>query len=127
MKTVIFENEYMYSGNKATVPVLLSRGRLKLRVEMVLDSGAEITLLNRQFASPLGLIINEGKPIELMVANQAVAEAWIHPVEMDVLGRHVTVNAAFCPDWDTKNLLGMHGFFEHIVLAFDHANRRIYF
>ena len=93
---------------------------------MVLDSGAEISLLNRQFIEPLNLSVTNGQPIELMVANGDVAPAWIHAVEIDFLGRRLTIQAAICADWDTPNLLGMRGFFDQMVVAFDHAGRKLY-
>jgi len=127
MRTITFENEHRYDGNKALVLVRLPQARLHTRVEMVLDSGAEISLLNRQFIRTLNLTIEDGEPIDLMVANKDVARAYIHPVEIDFIDRRLTIQAAICPDWDTQNLLGMQGFFEQMVVAFDHAERRIYF
>jgi hypothetical protein len=31
-----------------------------------------------------------------------------------------------CGQWKTANLLGMRGFFDQFVVAFDHAHKRIY-
>ena len=127
MRTITFENEQTYSGNKAVSSVHLVDALLSPTVEMVLDSGAEISLLNRQFIEPLDLSVTSGQPIELMVANGDVAPAWIHAVEVDFFGRRLTIQAAICPEWDTPNLLGMRGFFDQMVVAFDHVQRRIYF
>jgi hypothetical protein len=70
--------------------------------------------------------VREGELVELEAANRDSAPAWVHPVEIDVLGRRLTIQAAICPDWDTKNLLGMRGFLDQMVVAFDHAQRRLY-
>lgn len=61
-----------------------------------------------------------------MVANKDSQPAWIHPVEIEFFGRPLTIEAAFCPAWDMKNLLGMRGFFDQVVIAFDHAEQRLY-
>jgi hypothetical protein len=93
---------------------------------MILDTGAEISILNRDLIRILGLQVHEGQPVELEVANRASAQAWVHPVEIEFLDRRLTIQAAICPDWDTKNYLGMRGFFDQLVIAFDHAQRRVY-
>jgi predicted aspartyl protease len=127
MKTLNFQSEHRYDGDKVLASVRLLGARIPTRVEMVLDTGAEISLLNRDFISHLRLSIQEGEPIELMVANKAVTRAYIHSIDVEFLGRRLTIPAAICPDWDTQNLLGMRGFFDQMVVAFDHANWTIHF
>ncbi len=127
MKTIRFASEQRYAGNKALVAVRLTGARVPIRVDMVVDSGAEVTVLNRDFIPVLGISsVTSGEPIELMVANKDARPAWIHPVAIEFFGRPMTVDAAFCPDWDMKNLLGMRGFFDQLVIAFDHRHQRLY-
>jgi predicted aspartyl protease len=127
MKSIPFETEHLYAGHKALGSVRLIEARIPLRVDMVVDSGAEITVLNRGFVSVLGIAdVHSGEPIELIVANNDSRPAWIHPVKIEVLGRTLTIEAAFCPEWDMKNLLGMRGFFDQLVIAFDHEWRQLY-
>jgi hypothetical protein len=126
VKTLTFASEIEYTGAKVYLPVQLVAVRRLHRIEMVLDTGSEISLLNRRFVAPLGLDLTAGESISRRVASGEIAQAWIHPVEIEVLGRGMTTEAAFCPDWDTQNLLGMRGFFDQMVIAFEHAQRRIY-
>ena len=127
MTTIEFSSELTYAGDKATVSAVLLRTPVQVAAEMILDTGAAISLLNRRFAVPMGLSITDGEPITLMVANGEVERAWIHRLTVDVLGRRLIVPVAICTDWDTQNLFGMRGFFDQIVVAFDHANRTIHF
>ncbi len=126
MTVLSFERAVRYSGHKAYVSVVLTHAYLGSRVDMVLDTGAEISLLNRQFIAPLDLTVTDGEAITLIVANGDVAQAWIHSVTVDVFDRRLVVPMAICPEWDTQNLLGMRGFFDQMVVAFDHANRTIH-
>ncbi len=127
MKTLNLWSEHRYDGDKVLASVRLLGARIPTRVEMTLDTGAEISLLNRDFAAHLTLSIREGEAIELMVANKEVTRAYIHAIDVDFLGRRLTIPAAICPEWDTQNLLGMRGFFDQMVVAFDLANRAIHF
>ncbi|MDP9236741.1 MAG: hypothetical protein M3P30_04985 [Chloroflexota bacterium] len=127
MTTLEFTNELVYSGRKARVAVRLSTASPPIRIDMVLDSGAEVSVINRDFAAPLGISdVTTGEAIELIVANQDSRPAWIHQIPIEVMGRSMMIEAAFCPDWDMANLLGLRGFFDQLVVAFDHANRRLY-
>ena len=127
MTTFTLEDEHHYSDNKAVALVRLLAARPRTRVEMVLDTGAEVSLLNRQFLAPLRLTAADGERIDLMVANKEFTRGYIHHVDIEFFGRRLTIPAAICPDWDTANLLGMRGFFDQMVVAFDHANRTIHF
>ena len=128
MRSFSFQSEHTYAGDKVVIPVSLIRpAGVELAIEMIVDSGAEVSLLSRNLIRPLRLNVEDGRPIELMVANGDVARAYIHPVEISISGRRLTVEAAVCPDWDTRNFLGMRGFFDQMAVAFDHANRTIHF
>ena len=127
MRAIQFADEHSYTGHKALVAVRLTDARVPIRVDMVVDSGAEVTVLHRDFLAVLGIMnVATGEPIELMVANKDAAPAWIHPVSIEFLGRPMTIEAAFCPSWDMTNLLGMRGFFDQVVIGFDHAEQRLY-
>jgi hypothetical protein len=126
VRTLDFARELTYTGNKVLVRVRLVGARQRHRIEMALDTGSELSILNRRFIGAVGLDVTAGEPITLMVANGEFTQAWVHPVEIEVFGERMTIEAAFCPDWNTQNLLGMRGFTDQFVVAFDHAHKRIY-
>jgi predicted aspartyl protease len=122
-----FQHQATYVGHKVVVTATLVETPDRLLVNMILDTGAEVSLLNRGYLDELPIVLHDGEPIHIIVANGEQAPAWIHPVAIEFLGRPLTIEAAICPDWDTQNLLGMRGFFDQFVVAFDHANHRVYF
>ncbi len=69
MTILSLDHEVRYSGHKAFVAVELVDAVLATRVDMVLDTGAEISLLNREHIAPLGIKIADGDRISLIVAN----------------------------------------------------------
>jgi hypothetical protein len=55
--------------------------------------------------------------------------AYLHPIEIEFLGHRMRIPIGFVPSWDEgiDNLLGMHGFFEQMQVAFLHRERRALF
>lgn len=127
MTTITFDHQFVYSGNKVVVRVRPVRARLHSHIEMVVDTGAGISILDRGFAAALGLEVRHGRHVVIDVANGQSADGFVHDVEVEVLGRQLTIPVAICPHWKMQNLLGMNGFLDQLVIAFDHANHRIYY
>jgi predicted aspartyl protease len=121
-----FQREFVYFGDELIIPMTLVRAPHQPSVRMVLDTGADVSLLNRQFVGPLGIDLESGTSIRLELANGDKATAWIHPVEVELLGRTMIIEVAICESWNTANLLGMRGFLDQIVLALDHRRHRLY-
>ena len=128
MRTITFQREHAYDGDKIVLPAtLILPSGIEMEIYAVVDTGAELTVLNRRLAPGLRIDLYAGEPITLGVVSGHISTAYRHDVRMRVLGEERTIRAAFCPDWDTDNFLGMQGFFDQMVVAFDHAERRIYF
>jgi hypothetical protein len=127
MKSITFEDEYLYDEHKVLVWIGVQGLHVQMNVEMVIDTGASISVFNRELTRLLTAPVESGEPIELVVANRDAERAYIHEFNIDFLGRSLTIPAAICPDWNTANLLGMRGFLDQMVIAFDHAQKRIYF
>lgn len=128
MRRIHFQHEHSYQGHKIVLQVSLIRpSGVEIDIEAILDTGASVSILSRGLVRALGLELGAGEPIELMVANGEIAQAFVHDVELNFLGQRVPIRAAICPDWSMKNYLGMQGFFDQMVIAFDHAQKRIYF
>jgi predicted aspartyl protease len=127
MSTLTFPDEHRYDGHKVLVWIQVLGRSIELKLEVVLDTGAAISVLNRDLVRVLNLNVESGEAIDLMVANKQATRAYVHLIDIEFLGRRLTIPAAICPDWDTQNLLGMRGFFDQMIVAFDHANRTIHF
>lgn len=55
MKVLRFANEHPYAGHKALVSVRLIDARVPMRVNMVVDSGAEVTVMHHELLAALGI------------------------------------------------------------------------
>jgi len=94
---------------------------------MLLDTGASFSTLHHDLLSSLGITdVESGQLATIFVANGQFERCWIHPVEIELLGRRMAIQAAFCPAWEMRNLLGMRGFMDQVTFAVDHAQRRLY-
>jgi predicted aspartyl protease len=128
MRSFSFDGEFEYEGHKVVVPVsVLMDNGVTVDIEAVLDTGASISILSRTVAKRIGLTIETGEPLDIMAVSGDVTTAFIHNVDINFRGRRLAIRAAVCPDWKTRNFLGMNGFLDQLVVAFDHAQHRIYY
>ena len=129
MITLILDKEWGY-GDTHTVSLPIRVENLPYLVEAVLDTGASVSVFDRALLPDLGISdVTTGTEIQVAVANGQRGRAYLHSLQIDILGHRLTVQAGFCPDWPegTRNLLGMRGFFEQSLVAFDHQDRKIYY
>ena len=129
MTTLSFEREMGY-GDTHTISVPVRLQNLPYLVDAILDTGAAVSSFNRALLPDLGISdVKSGTKIEVRAANNVRRRAYIHTLRAEVLGHTLMIPVAFCPAWPegTKNLLGMRGFFEQVLMAFDHQHRRIYY
>jgi hypothetical protein len=129
MITLILDKEWGY-GDTHTVSLPIRLENLPYLVEAILDTGASVSVFDRALLPDLGISdVTVGTEIPVAVANGQRGKAYLHSLEIEILGHRLTVPIGFCPDWPegTKNLLGMRGFFEQSLVAFDHQGRTIYY
>jgi hypothetical protein len=127
--TLSFERDLDY-GDTHTISVPVRLENLPYLIDAILDTGAAVSAFDRALLPDLGISdVRSGTEIELTTANDEHGKGYIHSVRVEVLGRVLTIPVAFCPDWPegTRNLLGMRGFFEQALIAFEHQNRKIHY
>jgi len=132
MITLTFQGEYSYNPQPLAIfPVrILTPSGAPYMIQAVLDTGAWHSVFSHVHAQSLGISdITSGTPIPLVAADGVRARGYAHPVTIEFLGRRMTVPIGFCPDWpaDMPNLLGMRGFFDKILVAFEHQREKMYF
>lgn len=126
-----FEREHRYNTGSDLVWVSI-RVHVNARpfaVGALLDTGSWITVFDHALAPLLGISdVTTGQPGSFTAANGQEDEGYIHPLELEFVGRRFTVPVGFIPAWPTgrPNILGMRGFFEQLQIAFVHGNRRFY-
>ena len=130
MITLSFDEEWPYANGSHTITVPIRVENLPYWVPAILDTGASVTYLDNALLPHLHIAdVRAGPSIPVTVANGEQGTAFLHSLRIEVFNRQLSIQAAFCPDWPpgTKNLLGMRGFFEQILVAFDHGIRRLYY
>jgi predicted aspartyl protease len=127
-----FAQEYRYSSAQhiVSVPIRIRPSASPPFEQLaVLDTGAAVSRFDRSILSRAGITdITTGEPMKAYMADNTEYQCYVHPIEIEFMGHVMTIPAAFCDDWDNvNNLLGMRGFFEQMLAAFDHARRKFYF
>jgi len=101
-------------------------GSVPVAITAVLDSGASVSMFDKSLLGLFGIAdIATGQKGEVRTANNEIADAFVHNLDIEFLGRQMTIPVMFSPVWPdgTPNLLGMKGFFEQLLIAFKHQER----
>lgn len=134
MITLGFEAQRTYGspqGHRTTIQILLiPRDGEPFVQNAILDTGAGVSSFDKALAKRLGFDdLTTGTKTTVRAADGQQADAYIHSVRIELFGNPMTIPVAFCPAWPegTSNLLGMAGFFEQMIAAFDHRNRTFFY
>jgi hypothetical protein len=99
------------------------------RTGVVVDSGADVTMLNYRVAEALGLDLTDEEryPRQRAIGiagGVPCAGAWILA---DLCDRWFEIPVMFAmPGYNVRNLLGRRGVFDRIQFAFGHADEAVY-
>lgn len=127
MTTLDFDLEYAYNGDEIVIDVRVMSGERESHAEMILDTGTNFSTLHHSVLRELGILdVTTGTKASISVAGGQTAVCWLHLIVMEIFGTRLTVDVAFCPEWEMKNLLGMRGFMDQVVFAVDHARHRLF-
>jgi hypothetical protein len=119
--------EYSFTpngGSKPLVAVRLLNGNRRVRLLALVDSGADRSLLDAQYADLLGLDRADAQVIEAIVANGDNAEVlyWPHaPLELQFENERFPFRGSFIDfpsGADPQNLMGRLDFFEQYIVQF---------
>lgn len=104
------------------VPVCIlsvcDRDRRWRDIEVLVDSGAALTLLKRSFGDWIGLNVPSGRPFRLRGIAPPAVETFVHELRVRVGGHEMTVPVAIALDDGPPNVLGRAGVFERLVIEF---------
>ncbi len=124
------EHPYSSASHLVNVPIRIRpTGSAPFAERAILDTGAAISRFDKSILPKVGIgDITSGTPWPVRVADNVEYPGYMHNIEIEFLSRVMRIPAVFCDDWDVvDNLLGMRGFFEQMLAAFDHAKRKFYF
>ncbi len=102
----------------------------------LIDSGADLTIIHREFGEELGFNIEKGKKINMVGLGGAIVKGYLHTVGFkisDIKEKEKPITyidfAVFTSrEFPTSNpqqtaILGTQGFFNHIQICFDYPER----
>ena len=94
---------------------------------VLVDSGAEVSLLTKSDAELLGLSLKEGKRINVGSVSGDKMSAFLHPVVMEICGQKLKVDIAFSESDDTPRVLGRNPIFSYFFVVFDDRDKKTIF
>lgn len=109
------------------VAALTDEGALRgrpVRTSVMVDSGADYTLLDDRWMRSLGLDESEGFPAEMTGMGGGTIGGRLIDVSMRLSGSSMIVPVIFCGS-PRPQLLGRAGAFEALRIAFLHGERRL--
>ena len=119
-------------GNLVQLPVLSVRitcNRISLPLWGLVDSGADITLLNYSFAQLFNIDLKRGKRIPLVgVMEGPEFAAYVHQVNIvikDVGSADTIVAFTDSEKYPDLVILGRRGFFEHFTIKFEEYKKQL--
>ena len=118
---------YSYVDSQPIIELLIKdkNGRWN-RFLAYVDSGAAVTVLTRDDANRVGLILEKGERIDLYGVSGMIP-AYLHPVKIKVAGRDVNTKVAFSTSNETPRLIGRQGLFDRFIVCFDDKRRIVSF
>ena len=141
MSTITYELELRYQEflmgayptKKPIVAVRISAGPKYLDTSALVDSGADYSIFDAQFAEALGLVLTNGKPIPLVGLDGNKQDGYLHPVAIRIIAaskawQPIKGEVIFKKDMPSElgNLLGRHDFFQALMLGFDERRQKLH-
>jgi hypothetical protein len=107
---------------KPIIPIKISHNNRSLRYNALIDSGADFCIFDSEIGEYLGINIRSGTKESFGgIQESAAAEAFLHPVIINVGGLEYKTVVAF--SYDIANygfgILGQKGFFDTFIVKFN--------
>ncbi|MBE2219679.1 MAG: retroviral-like aspartic protease [Ignavibacteria bacterium] len=107
------------------INVTISFGGRSITSRALIDSGADINLINAQFAKPLGFDYKTGVRTSLKgIVNQSI-DVYKHVLELEIprlTVKKVSMEFGFIDSSTVGILLGQKGFFDNFKITFEKYN-----
>jgi len=99
----------------------------------LVDSGADYSIFDAEFAEILGLNLTNGRRKALIGLDGKKHYGYLHRIQIEILDaprtwKHIDVEVIFRPNHPKElgNLLGRHDFFDALRIGFDERRQIIY-
>lgn len=111
---------------RPVIPVTLFGSNNSLRVQSLIDSGADWCIFHGEIAKELGIDLKSGKQQHFFGVGGGKQFAYFHTVQMEIGGHKFSCYCAFSEDLKTPySLLGQVGFFDKFQVRLDFTKEEI--
>jgi hypothetical protein len=116
----------MLTEPRPAIFVALQNGTKNLQTIALIDSGSTYSLFDYQAGVELGIDVRSGRPQRLSSLGGVVL-GYAHRIEIEIVeGWRFTTEVLFSDQPVSRNLLGHHGFLEHVAVGLHGKISRIY-
>ena len=107
------------------IAVKLIRGGVTRTTYGLIDSGADSSLFNSQFAESLGFTLTPGAESTTEGVGGEISE-WYFDIHMRIAGKRFPARVGFSPAWPPAyGLLGREDFFAAFAIGIDERGQRV--
>ena len=109
------------------IPVKIKNGSLEIRYEVLVDSGADICIMDAEIAELIGIELTKGKKASFSGATGKSEYCYSHLVEIEVGGASFSTEVAFASGLSKSGygIVGQRVFFDFFKVTFDYSSREI--
>lgn len=96
-------------------------GRLSVPYEVLIDSGADISIFDAQIGTLAGIEVKAGEPSTLVGATGTEEVFYLHEIGLVVGDAHFRTTVGFLPNMTRHGygVVGQRGFFDTFIVKFD--------
>lgn len=122
--------QYKDFGNgvyRPIIPIEIMHSNNSLRVEVLVDSGADKCIFWGEVGEALGIDVKSGKPYEFGGVGSSKLQGYIHKVGFNVDGVIINAEVVFSFQLSSVGLalVGQKCFFDRFVVKFDYKKRSV--
>ena len=112
---------------RPVMPITVSNGDESVRYEVLVDSGADMNLMNAEIAEIIGINIKSGRKGSVRGVTGQPEAYYTHKVSITVGGHTCEVDVSFAERVGNEGygILGQKGFFDLFKVKFDYSKEEI--
>ena len=112
-------------GYFPTIPLVLLKGRQRVRSLALIDSRASISIFRTEVAEKLGIDIESGEQ-RIMTGVGGKIAGYLHKVKIRVAEKNILCPVIFSKKYKASfNLLDRQGFFDKFIITFDEKRKHV--
>lgn len=113
--------------HRPIIPIEIIKHKNSLRIEVLVDSGADYCIFWGEIGEALGIDVTQGKLINFHGVSGSTSKGYVHRVGISAGGHTVNANALFSYDIAPEGLaiVGQLDFFENFAIKFDYKKRSV--